>query len=54
MLELEIGGETGRGRPKFGWKEQVEKDMQSVGLRREMVGNRVGWRKGVHGFILHD
>ena len=53
-LELEVAGGMRRGRPKIGWKEQVEKDIQNVGLRREQVGNTVGWRKGVHGFILHD
>jgi hypothetical protein len=27
VLEFEVAGEIGRGRPPMGWKEQVEKDM---------------------------
>ena len=32
VLELEVEGETRRGRPNFGWREQVEKDRVKAGL----------------------
>jgi hypothetical protein len=50
VLELEVAGEIGRGRPRMGWKEQVEKDMVKAGLRRDNVQNRHAWRCGVFGF----
>jgi hypothetical protein len=31
VLEFEVAGEIGRGRPLIGWKEQVEKDMVKAG-----------------------
>jgi hypothetical protein len=34
VLEFEVAGEIGRGRPPMGWKEQVEKDMVKAGLRQ--------------------
>jgi hypothetical protein len=50
VLEFEVAGEIGRGRPPMGWKEQVEKDMVKAGLRREDAQVRVAWRRGVSGF----
>jgi hypothetical protein len=40
VLEFEVAGEIGRGRPRMGWKEQVEKDLLIAGLRHEEAWNR--------------
>jgi hypothetical protein len=40
VLEFEVAGEIGRGRPRMGWKEQVEKDMVKAGLRRDDAQDR--------------
>jgi hypothetical protein len=50
VLELEVADEIGRGRPRMGWKEQVEKDMVKAGLRRDDVQDRDAWRPGVFDF----
>ena len=50
VLELELGGKGGRGRPRLGWREQVEKDMSRAGLRREDVWDRSVWREKGKGF----
>jgi hypothetical protein len=50
LLEFEVAGEIGRGRPLMGWKEQVEKDMVKAGLWRDDAQVRVAWRRGVSGF----
>ena len=49
-LELEIEGVTGRGRPRMGWREQVEKDRAKAGLRDVEAVDRCEWRRGVCGF----
>lgn len=46
-LEFEVEGGTGRGRPRLGWKEQVEKDRVKAGLREVEVSDRHAWREGV-------
>jgi hypothetical protein len=50
VLEFEVAGEIGRGRPPMGWKEQVEKDMVKAELRRDNAQVRVACRRGVSGF----
>jgi hypothetical protein len=50
VLEFEVAGEIGKGRPPMGWKEQVDKDMVKAGLRRDDAQVRVAWRRGVSGF----
>jgi hypothetical protein len=50
VLEFEVAGEIGRGRPRMGWKEQVEKDMVKAGLRCDDAQDRDAWRSGVSGF----
>jgi hypothetical protein len=50
VLEFEVAGEIGRGRPPMGWKEQVEKDMVKAGLWRDDAQVRIAWRRGVSGF----
>ena len=49
-LEFEIEGVIGRGRPRFGWREQVEKDRVKAGLRDVEASDRCEWRRGVFGF----
>ena len=49
-LEFEVEGVTGRGRPRLGWKEQVEKDRVLAGLRDVEASERCKWRRGVFGF----
>jgi hypothetical protein len=51
VLEFEVAGEIGRGRPPMGWKEQVEKDMVKAGLQRDDAQVRVAWRRGVSGLF---
>ena len=33
VLEVEVPGVVGRGRPKMGWREQAEKDMLRIGVQ---------------------
>ncbi len=47
VLEFEVAGKTGRGRPKLGWKEQVERDIGKAGLSGVDVRSRLAWRRGV-------
>jgi len=41
----ELEGTRRRGRPRKGWKEEVERDLQVLGVRRwkELVINRKKW-----------
>lgn len=50
VLEFEVEGVTGRGRPRLGWREQVEKDRVKAGLRDVEASDRCEWRRGVSGF----
>lgn len=43
-LEIEVEGVVGRGRPRLGWKEQVEKDRRKVGLHTVEADDRGRWR----------
>jgi len=54
VLEVEVPGVVGRGRPKMGWREQVEKDMLRTGLQSVDVCDRTRWRRGVLGFGLRQ
>ena len=49
-LEFEVEGVAGKGRPRLGWREQVEKDRVKAGLRDVEASNRCEWRSGVFGF----
>ena len=42
----ELEGRRRRGRPRKGWREEVERDLQVLGVRRwrEMVKDRENWR----------
>ncbi len=49
-LEFEVEGVTGRGRPRMGWREQVEKDRVKAGLRDVEASDRCRWRHGMYSF----
>jgi len=42
----ELEGTRRRGRPRKGWREEVERDLQVLGVRRwrELVIDREKWR----------
>jgi hypothetical protein len=46
IFTQELEGTRRRGRPRKGWREEVEKDLQVLGVRRwkELVTDREKWR----------
>jgi len=46
IFTQELERTTRRGRPRKGWKEEVERDLQVLGVRRwrELVIDRDKWR----------
>ena len=46
IFTQELGGTRRRGRPRKGWKEEVERDLQVLGVRRwrELVTDREKWK----------
>jgi hypothetical protein len=46
IFTQELEGTRRRGRPRKGWREEVEKDLQVLGVRRwrELVIDRDKWR----------
>jgi len=46
ILTQELEGTRQRGRPKKGWREEEERDLQVLGVRRwrELVTDRKEWR----------
>jgi hypothetical protein len=40
IFTQELGGTRRRGRPRKGWKEEVERDLQVLGVRRWRFGDR--------------
>jgi hypothetical protein len=42
----ELEGTRRRGRPRIGWREEVERDLEVLGVRRwrELVIDRKKWR----------
>jgi hypothetical protein len=46
IFTQELEGTRRRGRPKKGWREEVDKDLQVLGVRRwrELVIDRDKWR----------
>jgi len=46
IFTLELEGTRRRGRPRKGWREEVERDLQVMGMRgwREFVIDRDKWR----------
>jgi hypothetical protein len=47
IFTQELEGTRGRGRPRKRWKEEVERDLQALGVRRwrKMVTERKNGRK---------
>jgi hypothetical protein len=46
IFTLELEGTRQRGRPRKGWKEEVERDLQVLGVRRwrELMIDRETWK----------
>ena len=46
IFTQELEGTRRRGRPRKGWKEEVERDLQVLGVRRwrELVKGRKNWK----------
>ena len=46
IFTQELEGTRRRGRPRNGWKEEVERDLQVLGVRRwrELVADRKKWK----------
>ena len=46
IFTQELEGMRKRGRPRKGWKEEVERDLQVLGVRRwrELVADRKKWK----------
>jgi hypothetical protein len=42
IFTQELEGTRRRGRPRKGWREEVERDLQVLGVRRWRVGDRQG------------
>ena len=52
----ELEGTRRRGRPRRGWKEEVERDLQVLGVRRwrELVADRKKWKDIVRQAKAHS
>ena len=52
----ELEGTRRRGRPRRGWKEEVERDVQVFGVRRwrELVTDRKTWNDTVRQAEVHS
>jgi hypothetical protein len=49
IFTQELEGTRRRGRPRKGWREEVDRDLQVLGVRRwrDLVINRDKWRGNV-------
>jgi hypothetical protein len=56
IFTQELEGTRRRGRPRKRWKEEVERDLQVVGVRRwrELVTDRKKWRDIVRQAKAHS
>ena len=54
IFTQELEGTRRRGRPRKGWREEAERDLQVLGVRkwRELVIDREKWRGIVMRFLL--
>jgi hypothetical protein len=52
----ELEGSRRRGRPRKGWREEIERDIQVLGVRRwiELVTDRTKWRDTVRQAKAHS
>jgi hypothetical protein len=56
IFTQELEGKKRRERPRKGWREKVERDLQVLGVRRwrEMVTDRAEWRDIVRQAKAHS
>ena len=56
IFTQELEGTRRRGRPRKGWKEEVERDLQVLGVRRwrELVADRRKWKDIVRQAKAHS
>ena len=56
IFSQELEGTRRRGRPRKGWKEEVERDLQVLGVRRwtELVADRKKWKDIVRQAKAHS
>ena len=56
IFTQELEGTRRRGRPMKGWKEEVERDLQVLGVRRwrELVADRKKWKDIVREAKAHS
>ena len=56
IFNQELEGTRKRGRPRKGWKEEVERDLQVLGVRRwrELVTDRKKWKNIVRQAKAHS
>jgi hypothetical protein len=55
IFTQELEGTRQRGRPRKGWKEEVERDLKVLGVRwRELVTDRKKWRDIVQQAKAHS
>ena len=56
IFTQELEGTRRRGRPRKGWKEEVERDLQVLGVRRwrELVADRKKWKDIVRQAKAHS
>ena len=48
VLNFELVGKRGRGRPIMTWKRQVEEHIDKIGRKKEDVTDRTKWRNDVY------
>jgi len=56
IFAQELEGTRRRGRPRKRWKEEVERDLQVLGVRRwrELVTERIKWKDSVRQAKAHS
>jgi len=56
IFTQELEGRRRRGRPRKGWREEVERDLQVRGVRRwrELATDRTKWRNIVQQAKAHN
>ena len=56
IFTQELEGTRRRGRPRKGWKEEAERDLQVLGLRRwrKLVMDRKKWNEIVRQAKVHS
>jgi len=56
IFTRELEGTRRRGRPKKGWKEEVERDLQVLGVRRwrGLVADRKKWKNIIRQARAHS